>query len=64
MSRARSARCKCASNFTCGVCLSDLAARNAADLSYYPLAWTGPHPSPAAVELSRLRRQRALADPP
>ena len=65
MARARSARCRCSSNFTCGVCLSDTAARNIADFLFYPQAWSpGPHPSPAAVELHELRRRRALADEP
>jgi hypothetical protein len=62
---ARSALCCCSSNFSCGVCLSDLADRNAADRSYYPQAWfPGPHPSPAAVELSELRRRRVLGNEP
>jgi hypothetical protein len=59
MARARSVNCCCTSVFTCGACLSDLVARNAADFAFYPQAWIpGPHPSPAAVELQRLRRRR------
>jgi len=64
MKMARSALCRCSSNFSCGACLADVVSRNIADELFYPQAWIpGPHPSPAAVERSERRRQRAHALP-